>query len=143
MTELYKCLEERGFIDQKTSEKLSEIINKPLTLYLGIDPTAPSIHVGNLVGVMMLFWFQKYGHNPYALIGGATGLIGDPSGKSLERPFLDKKILKENVVSIEKFLKNLFKRNISESALKVVNNEEWFSKISFIDFLRDIGKQFR
>ena len=81
-----EALEERGFIENVTSKDLKSHVNKPLNLYIGFDPTADSLHVGNLVGIMALGWFQKYGHKVIALVGGATGLIGDPTGKSIERP---------------------------------------------------------
>ena len=131
-------LEDRGFIDQKTDKHLSEITKNKISLYVGFDPTADSLHLGNLVGIIALYWFKKFGHDVYALVGGATGRIGDPSGRSLERPFLDDEIILNNVKSIEALLKNILGNDI-----KVINNNDWFKEIYFIDFLRDIGKQFR
>ena len=131
-------LEDRGFIDQKTDKHLSEITKNKISVYVGFDPTADSLHLGNLVGIIALYWFKKFGHDVYALVGGATGRIGDPSGRSLERPFLDDEIILNNVKSIEALLKNILGNDI-----KVINNNDWFKEIYFIDFLRDIGKQFR
>ena len=136
-------LEKRGFIDQKTSESLKDRANTPIKAYVGFDPTADSLHLGNLVGIIALCWFKKFGHTPVALIGGATGRIGDPSGKSIERPFLDEKILEGNVLSISKFLTNILKSQDSKIEPIIVNNYDWYKDFSFIKFLRDIGKYFR
>ncbi len=138
MTNVIEVLQKRNFIDQLSDKQLKEIVNKPISCYVGFDPTADSLHIGHLVGVMALSWLKKYGHKPYALIGGATGRIGDPSGKSLERPFLDDKIILKNISSIRTFLENVLGKDI-----QVVNNNDWFEKIKFTDFLRDIGKYFR
>ncbi|NGX32924.1 MAG: Tyrosine--tRNA ligase [Candidatus Anoxychlamydiales bacterium] len=138
MTNVIEVLQKRNFIDQLSDKQLKEIVNKPISCYVGFDPTADSLHIGHLVGVMALSWLKKYGHKPYALIGGATGRIGDPSGKSLERPFLDDKIILKNISSIRTFLEKVLGKDI-----QVVNNNDWFEKIKFTDFLRDIGKYFR
>src|SRR3990167_3929608 len=97
-------LTERGFIDQTTAPELREHVMKPIRVYLGFDPTAESLHLGNLMGIVALAWFQKCGHTPFALIGGATGRIGDPSGKSVERPLLSEEELSHNVKSLSQFL---------------------------------------
>lgn len=138
MTNIVDVLQKRNFIDQLSDKHLNEILKKPVTCYVGFDPTADSLHIGHLVGIMALFWLKKYGHTAIALIGGATGRIGDPSGKSLERPFLDDKIILENISSIKIFLEKILGKDI-----KVVNNSDWFEKIKFTDFLRDTGKYFR
>ncbi|NGX34209.1 MAG: Tyrosine--tRNA ligase [Candidatus Anoxychlamydiales bacterium] len=138
MTNVIEVLQQRNFIDQLSDEKLKEIVKNPISCYVGFDPTADSLHIGHLVGVMALFWLNKYGHRAYALIGGATGKIGDPSGKSIERPFLDDKIILKNISSIKSFLEKVLGKDI-----EVVNNNDWFEKIKFTDFLRDIGKYFR
>lgn len=109
--------------------------------YLGIDPTADSLHIGHLVGVMMLRHFQLAGHKPYALIGGATGMIGDPSGKSTERNLLDESTLRHN----QKALKNQLSRFLDfdsalDNAAVLVNNYDWMKDFSFLDFIRDVGK---
>jgi tyrosyl-tRNA synthetase len=119
-----------------------EQLEKELTsAYLGIDPTADSLHIGHLVGVMVLKHFQLAGHKPIALIGGATGMIGDPSGKSEERNLLDEKTLRHNQECIKKQLAKFldFETNAPNAAV-MVNNYDWMKDISFLDFIRDIGK---
>ncbi len=119
-----------------------DLLEKELTsTYVGIDPTADSLHIGHLVGVMMLKLFQHSGHKPIALIGGATGMIGDPSGKSKERNLLDEKSLRHNQESIKKQLEKFidFSGNSNTSA-EMVNNYDWMKEYSFLDFIRDIGK---
>ncbi len=111
------------------------------TAYLGIDPTADSLHIGHLVGVMILRHFQQGGHKPVALVGGATGMIGDPSGKSAERNLLDEKTLRHNQEAIKKQLAKLLDFDSKEpNAAALVNNYDWMREISFLDFIRDIGK---
>ena len=109
--------------------------------YIGFDPTADSLHIGHLVGVMILKHFQTAGHKPIALIGGATGMIGDPSGKSQERNLMDEPTLRHNQDCLKKQLAKFldFESDISNKAL-LVNNYDWMSKLSFLDFIRDIGK---
>jgi tyrosyl-tRNA synthetase len=119
-----------------------EQLDKELTsAYLGIDPTADSLHIGHLVGVMVLKHFQLAGHKPIALIGGATGMIGDPSGKSEERNLLDETTLRHNQGCIKKQLAKFldFETNAPNAAM-LVNNYDWMKEISFLDFIRDIGK---
>jgi len=112
-----------------------------ISAYVGIDPTADSLHIGHLVGVMLLKHFQRAGHRPIALIGGATGMIGDPSGKSQERNLLDIDTLRHNQEAIKKQLSKFldFSDNIENKAI-LLNNYDWMSKFSFLDFIRDIGK---
>lgn len=142
MKNVIDALTERGFIDQMTSPDLKEKLAKPSKVYLGFDPTADSLHLGNLVGIVALAWFQKFGHIPYALIGGATGRIGDPSGKSAERPLLDQHELDHNVASLTRFLVKIL--DFSQGPKPVVlNNNDWLGKFTLIDFLRDVGKHFR
>lgn len=111
------------------------------TAYLGFDPTADSLHIGHLVGVMILKHFQRCGHRPVVLIGGATGMIGDPSGKSLERNLLDETTLRHNQEAIKKQLSKLidFDSNEPNSAV-MVNNYDWMKSMTFLEFIRDIGK---
>lgn len=141
MKEFIKELKWRGMLHDVipgTEEHLSK--NKTIG-YVGFDPTSDSLHIGSLVPIFILKHFQNAGHTPIVLLGGATGMIGDPSGKSDERNLLDKKILKYNEkklkLQFEKFLD--FKSNISNKAV-LVNNYDWMSKFSIIDFSRDIGK---
>ncbi len=111
------------------------------TAYLGIDPTADSLHIGHLVGVMILKHFQECGHRPIALIGGATGMIGDPSGKSQERNLLDEPTLRHNQQAIKNQLSKLIDFDSdAPNAAKMVNNYDWMSGMSFLEFIRDIGK---
>lgn len=135
-------LEKRGFIDQKSSEELNKLADKPMKVYVGFDPTADSLHLGNFVGIMALLWFQKFGHTPYILLGGATGRIGDPSGKSVERPLLQEEEIQKNLACLDTFFKQFFEPFKGSKPI-IVNNDTWFSKFSFIEFLRDVGKHFR
>jgi tyrosyl-tRNA synthetase len=142
MRNVIDILIERGFIDQMTHEALRERVNQPIKAYVGFDPTADSLHLGNLVPIMGLAWFQKFGHTPVAILGGATGLIGDPSGKSSERNLLDTQTLSHNVSCLEKFFKKILAFKSGPSPL-ILNNNDWLGKFSFVDFLRDVGKHFR
>ena len=109
--------------------------------YVGIDPTADSLHIGHLVGVMMLRHFQNCGHKPYALVGGATGMIGDPSGKSVERNLLTEEVLAHNIAGIKKQLaKFLDFESTAPNRAELVNNYDWMKEFSFLSFIRDIGK---
>lgn len=139
---LFEELVWRGFVNQTTHPEIGEIIDKsPLTLYCGFDPTADSFHVGQLVPLMALRHFQRAGHACIALIGGATGMIGDPSGKKEERQLLSKDQIERNLEGqrrqIERFLN--FPEGIGP---KLVNNADWLCHYKLIDFLRDIGKHF-
>ncbi len=131
------CLKERGLIEATTSEELRTICEKPIKLYIGFDPTADSLHLGSLVGIMVLKWFEKCGHTPVVILGGATGRIGDPSGKSTERVLLDAETIEKNIARIREHFDKILTNPI------VLNNDDWFAKFSFIDFLRDVGKHFR
>ena len=133
MKNILTCLQERGFVDQLTSEEIEKFVTKPIKLYVGFDPTADSLHIGHLVGIVALAWFQKYDHIPFALIGGATGRIGDPSGKSIERPFLEDKMIEGNVQSIGDFLEKLLHDFPGEKPI-ILNNNDWIKKFSYIDF---------
>lgn len=138
MKNVLNVLEERGFIDAMTDESLHALLDKPIKLYIGFDPTADSLHIGNLVGVMALSWFQKFGHEPIALVGGATGMVGDPSGKSVERNLLDHAAIEKNLIGIRSSLKAILKQDVT-----ILNNYDWFQGFGLIDFLRDVGKHFR
>ena len=134
-------LEWRGMIHDIMPETEKVLKEASTAGYIGFDPTADSLHIGSLVQIMILMHFQKAGHSPIALIGGATGMIGDPSGKSQERNLLDKETLEKNVKGIETQLSRFldFDKN-SPNAAKLVNNYDWMSDFSLIDFARDIGK---
>lgn len=118
-----------------------ELVNKEMvTGYIGFDPTADSLGVGNLVQIMTLLHFQQCGHKPIALVGGATGMVGDPSGKSAERNLLDEKTLQHNLSCQQKQLERFLDFNCGENSATIVNNYDWFKGISFLDFIRDVGK---
>lgn len=121
---------------------LEEHLNEAMrTAYVGFDPTADSLHIGNLVSILMLRHFQLAGHKPIALVGGATGMIGDPSGKSKERNLLDEETLRHNQEAIKKQLSKFLDFDASQSnAAELVNNYDWMKDISFLQFIRDVGK---
>ena len=108
--------------------------------YIGFDPTADSLHIGSLVQIMILVHLQKCGHKPYALIGGATGMVGDPSGKSKERNLLNKETLEHNLNCVKNQLEKFLDFDCGDNSAVVVNNFEWFENLSFLDFIRDNGK---
>ncbi|MDE6417199.1 MAG: tyrosine--tRNA ligase [Duncaniella sp.] len=131
----------RGMIHQMMPGTEEQLKKEMTTAYLGIDPTADSLHIGHLVGVMMLRHFQRAGHKPLALIGGATGMIGDPSMKSQERKLLDEETLRHNQEAIKKQLaKFLDFESDAPNAAELVNNYDWMKNFSFLDFIRDVGK---
>ena len=118
-----------------------EALNKKVSSgYIGFDPTADSLHVGHLVQIMTLVHFQRAGHKPFALVGGATGMVGDPSGKSQERNLLDVDSLNHNVKCVQGQLEKFLDFNCGENAAEMVNNYDWFKDMSFLDFIRDVGK---
>ena len=131
----------RGMI-QEIMPGTEEQLQKELTAgYVGIDPTADSLHIGHLVGVMMLKHLQRAGHKPIALIGGATGMIGDPSMKSAERKLLDEETLRKNQAGIKKQLEKFLDFDSdAPNAAELVNNYDWMKEFTFLDFIRDIGK---
>lgn len=114
--------------------------NRPITGYIGFDPTAPSLHIGNLATIMLLVHLQRAGHRPVALVGGATGMIGDPSGKSAERNLLDETTLRANQEGIRKQLERFIDFNDTPTGALIVNNYDWFKEFGFLQFLRDVGK---
>ena len=131
----------RGMIHQMMPGTEEQLKKEMTTAYLGIDPTADSLHIGHLVGVMMLKHFQRSGHKPIALVGGATGMIGDPSMKSQERKLLDEQTLRHNQEAIKKQLsKFLDFDSDAPNAAEMVNNYDWMKNFSFLDFIRDVGK---
>ena len=121
----------------KTEDYLN---NNKVSGYIGFDPTSDSLHIGSLVQIMTLVHFQRHGHKPYVLLGGATGMVGDPSGKSKERNLLDSKELDKNISSIKKQLSRFLKFDSSENEAVIVNNKDWFENFNFLDFIRDVGK---
>ncbi|MBP6609657.1 MAG: tyrosine--tRNA ligase [Paludibacter sp.] len=134
-------LQWRGMIHTMMPGTEEQLAKEMTVAYVGIDPTADSLHIGHLVSVMMLRHFQNAGHKPIALVGGATGMIGDPSGKSAERNLLDEKALRHNQDSIKAQLaKFLDFESDAPNAAELVNNYDWMKSFTFLDFIRDIGK---
>jgi tyrosyl-tRNA synthetase len=134
-------LEWRGMIHTVMPGTKEQLEKELTSAYVGIDPTADSLHIGHLVGVMMLKHFQRCGHKPIALIGGATGMIGDPSGKSAERNLLDEKTLRHNQDAIKQQLARFLDFDSdAPNAAEIVNNYDWMKSFTFLDFIRDIGK---
>ena len=142
MTNFIEELRWRGMIHDMMPGTEEQLQKEMTTAYLGIDPTADSLHIGHLCGVMMLRHFQRCGHKPLALIGGATGMIGDPSGKSAERNLLNEETLAHNVACIQKQLEKFLDFNgTTPNAAELVNNYDWMKNFSFLDFAREVGKR--
>ncbi|MEC7264971.1 MAG: tyrosine--tRNA ligase [Bacteroidota bacterium] len=134
-------LQWRGMIHDVMPGAEEHLMEEMRSAYVGIDPTADSLHIGHLVGVMMLKHFQLAGHKPYALVGGATGMIGDPSGKSAERNLLDEKTLRHNQEALKGQLSRFLDfENNEPNAAVLVNNYDWMKNFSFLEFIRDVGK---
>ena len=144
MKDIFADLKWRGLIHQSTADDVIPewLLSQMRTVYAGFDPTADSLHVGSLLPLMMLRRFQKAGHRPIAIVGGATGMIGDPSGKSAERNLLSSEQLAHNLSGIEKQMRQILDFDSGENAAVLVDNNDWMSKFSYTDFLRDVGKNF-
>ena len=142
--ELLHELEQRGFINQTSNmDALNDALNNgQICAYVGSDPTADSLHVGHLVPVMMMRWFQKYGHKPIMLVGGATGRIGDPSGRDSGRPMMDEKTLAKNIAGLKKSYSKFLKFGRGKSDAIIVDNYEWMKNYSHLDFLAQFGADF-
>jgi tyrosyl-tRNA synthetase len=138
---LYDELKARGLIYQETSEHLAQVLEKPTTFYCGVDPTADCLHIGSLLPLITMRRLQDQGHKPILLLGGATGMIGDPSGKSKERNLLDAKTIQNNAEGIFVDAKKIL-RFSGPSAAIMVNNLDWMNHFTYIQFLRDVGKHF-
>lgn len=143
MSELFEDLTWRGLISQSTDPELGRLLNgEPLTVYFGCDPTASSLQVGNLVGLVTMRRLQQAGHNPIMLAGGSTGMIGDPSFKATERKLLDTETLAANIAGIERQLRQFLDFEGTDNPAILVNNYDWTHNVSVLDFLRDTGKHF-
>ncbi|MBD5388707.1 tyrosine--tRNA ligase [bacterium] len=142
--ELLHELQARGFINQTSNlDGLNDALNAgKIAAYLGSDPTADSLHVGHLVPVMMMRWFQRYGHRPIMLVGGATGRIGDPSGRDTGRPMMTEEVLAKNIAGLKKSYSKFFKFGDGPSDAVMVDNYDWMKTYSHLDFLRDFGTDF-
>ena len=139
----YQELEARGLIQDVSNPEIKELLNtKKISFYIGYDPTAKSLQIGNLFAIITMKRFQIAGHKPYVLLGGATGMIGDPSGKSTERVLLTEEVIKENIEAQKKQFQRILKFD-GENPAVMVNNFDWMGQFSFIGFLRDVGKRFR
>src|SRR5690348_9635648 len=141
---IYDELQWRGLVSDCTdaAELDKRLAAGPITLYAGFDPTADSLHVGNLVPLLALRRFQLLGHHPIAVAGGATGSIGDPSGKSAERQLLTRDVLDANIAGVKEQLKRLLDFEAKSYPARLVDNANWTVNVSYLDFLRDVGKHF-
>ena len=141
---LFEELQQRGFINQCSNmDAVIDLLNNgKISVYLGSDPTADSLHVGHLVPIMMMRWLQKYGHKPIMLVGGATGRIGDPSGRDTGRPMMDEETLAKNVAGLKKSYSKFLKFGDDDSGAIVVDNYDWMKNYSHLDFLAEYGLDF-
>lgn len=139
---LYDVLAERGLVSQTTDEKIRERLSKPVTCYIGFDPTADSLHVGSMVPIMVLAHAQRCGHKPIAVVGGGTGLVGDPSGKTESRKMLTLDDINHNAACIGKQIAAIVDFNDSPTGGVMVNNADWLTKLSWVELLRDYGPHF-
>ena len=139
---LYDILAERELIHSSTDENMRERLSKPLTAYIGFDPTADSLHVGSLVPVMVLAWLQRCGHRPLALVGGATGMVGDPSGKTGARSMLTLDEVAHNAEAIGEQIGRVLKFGDGSSDAVLLNNADWLANRTWIDILREYGPHF-
>jgi tyrosyl-tRNA synthetase len=130
----------RGMIHDIMPGTQKQFEKEMTAAYIGFDPTADSLHIGSLVQIMILVHLQRCGHKPFALVGGASGMVGDPSGKSKERNLLNEKTLNYNLTSVQKQLEQFLDFDCGENSAEVVNNYDWFKEFNFLDFMRDVGK---
>src|SRR5215468_7899601 len=131
----------RGLLYQSTDEVADLLTSGPVSGYIGFDPTAPSLHIGTLLVIMLLVRLQRHGHRPVALVGGGTGLIGDPGGKTAERPLADAEVVNANAEQIRKQLERFLDFS-GANAARMINNAEWLVELKAVDFMRDVGKHF-
>lgn len=142
MKNLIEELQWRGLVHDAMPGTEEQLLKEPTAVYIGFDPTSDSLHIGSLVPIILLMHLRKFGHKPYALVGGATGMIGDPSGKSNERNLLDEATLNHNVEGIKGVLSRFLDFNATDAQAPVlVNNYDWMKDFSFIDFVREVGKR--
>ncbi len=143
MDNVIKILRERGLLDDVTNPEIEKAVEAPITIYAGFDPSSDSLQVGNFVTIMGLSHFQRCGHRVIAVAGGATGMIGDPSGKNAERQLLTAEQVSQNLEGIRENLSRFLDFEHPTVPAKILNNHDWFADFTFIDFLRDVGKHFR
>src|SRR3982751_6139255 len=138
---LIEDLRWRGMIQDIMPGTAEQLSKEMTTGYIGFDPTADSLHIGSLVPIMLLIHLQKSGHKPIALVGGATGMVGDPSGKSEERNLLSEDVLQKNVAGVKAQLEKFLDFDPTKpNAAEMANNYDWFKDFTFLDFIRDVGK---
>ena len=142
MSNVIDVLKERGFVEQTThDQELNQYVEEGrITCYIGFDPTASSLHIGSLIPIMSLAHMQRNGHRPIALVGGGTGMVGDPSGKTEMRKLLTLEELEKNALGIKKQLSHFL--DFSDGRALMLNNADWLTKLEYIPFLRDIGRHF-
>jgi tyrosyl-tRNA synthetase len=140
-TNAYDALKERGFIEQVSDEEgVRAVVEQPITCYVGFDPSASSFHVGHLVPIMALAHMQRHGHRPIAIMGGGTGMVGDPSDKDKMRRLLSVEQIDANLVTLKKQMANLL--DFSDGGALMLNNADWLRPLNYLEFLRDIGRRF-
>lgn len=142
MSNIYDEFKWRGLVFDHTEGVPELLAKEKVSTYIGFDPTADSLHIGNLVGMLWLARMQQNGHTPFALAGGGTGMIGDPGGKSAERNLLPLEVIEANVVKIKEQLASVLDFDVKSNPAKVVNNVDWLAPVSMMEFLRDVGKHF-
>jgi tyrosyl-tRNA synthetase len=143
MDNVIKILRERGLLDDVTSPDVEKAVESPITVYAGFDPSSDSLQVGNFVTIIGLMHFQRCGHRVVAVVGGATGMIGDPSGKTAERQLLTPEQVDRNLAGIRENLSRFLDFEHPTAPAKILNNHDWLKDFTFVDFLRDVGKYFR
>ena len=143
-SDFLRTLDERGFIHQISDEAgLDELFAKEtVTAYIGFDPTAPSLHAGGLIQIMMLHWMQKTGHQPISLMGGGTGMVGDPSFKDDARQLMTIDTIESNIASIKRVFANYLNYDAAAAPALMINNGDWLRDINYLEFLRDVGRHF-
>ncbi len=143
-SDFLRTLSERGFIHQVSDESgLDDLLAKEtVTAYIGYDPTAPSLHAGSLIQIMMLHWFQQTGHRPISLMGGGTGMVGDPSFKEEARQLMTVDTIESNIASIKQVFSNYLTYGDGPKDALMINNAEWLRSLNYLEFLRDVGKHF-
>ncbi len=143
-SDFLRTLDERGFIHQISDETgLDELFSKEIvTAYIGFDPTAPSLHAGSLIQIMMLHWMQQTGHRPISLMGGGTGMIGDPSFKDEARQLMTLDTIEDNIASIKRVFSNYLNYGDGPKDALMINNGDWLRELNYLEFLRDVGRHF-
>src|SRR6516164_1336817 len=143
-SDFLNVLSERGFINQVSEPEVLDALarEKPITAYIGFDCTAPSLHVGSLLPIMLLYWLQQTGHRPIALMGGGTTRVGDPSGKDESRRLLTDETINENLKGIRAIFSKFLTFEDAGGSAVMANNADWLNTLNYIDFLRDVGRHF-